>query len=228
MSTEMDDAIKTRAATLVARRVGIRDTGGTLGDWNDGFAALVANVSSRLRTKFGTGEQGLLSSAAASAVSTVLKRLDGAAEREPITLWPVGPEALLGLLVLIAFDKVYEKKRRDVDEQDPIQEIDKRGRDDQQHLVSEAIRDEMDYQLEVMLNRLRLLGGGPEALVYKVLLEKEFGINDLDYQNIPGQTGVSSYMVDKARIALNIYGAGLRAEASRAVRGIARRLFQGS
>jgi hypothetical protein len=229
MSIDLDHPKKARAASLMRRLMIIQDSGGTLGDWNDAFAAVIADVSGRVGTRFGASEQHWVGSAAASAVRTVFKHVqDDAAKETTLALQPTGPDALLGLLVLIAFDKVYEKKRRDVDDQAPIiPTVQQEGR--QQHvLVSEAIRDEMDWQLQVLLNRLRLLGGGQEALVYKLLLEKEFGIRDLDYEDIPGETGASAYSVKKARKALAEYLDGLKAEARRAVDNVARRLHDGS
>lgn len=204
MSTEpdrTDDPRKILAAGLVKRLVALCDRGASLEDWNDVYADTVANVASRLRQRFGPGDQPWIDSAAASAMRTVLRRVvaKDAPDQTDLPLRPTGPDALLGLLVLIAFDKVYEKKIRDNDDENPSVSTAEREDEEQKRLVDEAIRDEMDRQLNILLARLCLLGGGQKTLVYRLLIEKEAGIADRSYEQIRALAGVTAYSLRKAR-----------------------------
>ena len=216
------DEKKNEAASLLRRLIVLWEQGGTLEDWNESFAPLVADVADQLAAKLGADMRRWVPSAAASAMSTVLKRVPIIGEGDALPVQPVGPNALLGLLVLIAFDKAYEKKRRDDNLVVPVEGALALEEAEEERLVAEGVRKEMEQQLKTLLEGLDVLGHRPtrtagarrgsasgtkptrarKMLVYRHLIEKELGLSDIDYRDIPQETGVSEHTVKMARRVL--------------------------
>ncbi len=202
--------------------------------WVDAFGDIVATVAGQLRPRFRGSNSGRIDSAARSALRTILERVRDGSIRdqkgsigETLALNPRSLDSLLGMLILIAFDKIYEKKRREAVDLDSIASSAEREVVEQQRLVDVAIRDEMARQLEVMFARLRFLDNNKDseqAQVHLLLLLKRLGVEDLSFEQIAQSAGVTNYSVGKTRETIDKYWPDLEKAGQKAIENLARRL----
>jgi len=196
--------------------------GGSLDQWNQVFSEIVQQVSARVRAKF--RDRAIADSAAQSAMATIIRRArDGALEGVD------GPDAFIGQVVLRAHHKAWEKLRarwryrqlpEGFDPEDPCPPTDPEPDPDGGH-VAEAIRREMEYQLNAMLTRMNLLLKSEQRRkTFELLYRKMCGIERLTDAEIAARLGISERTVRRVRQQVEEHWPVLVEEGLRAVRAL--------
>ena len=120
------------------------------------------------------------------------------------------------------------EKRRDASDSVFVSSLSEREEANEKRLIDDAINHEMAHQLDVMFARLNLLekSKNPKCSdVHYLLFLKRLGV-DLSFEQIAERTGVSAYMVKRARATVDEFWPALEHSSQKAIRNLARRLRQ--
>lgn len=156
---------------------------------------LMEELEGELRDKFADADRRWIPSAVRSAMASAMEQSAlGRARR--------GAESrdrLLRVLVALALRKLFEKKRRDIEDSVPLDAADAEKERDLQIRRLEEVCNAKQKCFDELIDELNRLGDGPQKDVYILLLERRYRARKWTYEEIQEKTGLSRYMVERAR-----------------------------
>jgi hypothetical protein len=201
--------------------------GGTLEDWNKEFGILVHRVAAVVRAKFRSDH--LAQSAALSAMATVLRRArDGELDVE-------GPDKLFGHVLLVAHHKAWNKVKQNWNHRplpawlEPVDthSLGEDGEPDQEQLIRAALKAEVIRQLELILERMKLLlKSKQQREVFELLYRNMYEARKLTVGEIASRCRVSERTVVRVRRTVTEHWPQLLEEARCALEALKTQLRQ--
>jgi hypothetical protein len=230
-----------------ARRPG-GDATGSLAAWDEAFGEVVAQVAKRVRHQF--GNEDLAGSVARSAFGTFVRRSrEGATPGDALDQVD-GPDALVGYLVTIAYEKAAKRLatlRREVQASvlgeggfEAVAPQQDRAEDEDRLVIRKAVCAEMQAQFDRIFERLGLqVKDGQAPILYALYVQKyqdsldpealqamlkRLGLRKLTCKEIAAKNGITERTLYNLRKKVDAQWPGLIQEATEAVRALQERL----